>query len=141
MLIANANDCEVELKDLVVDTEPLTNYDVVTQQDSVRWATLRKQLKLDHLIPVERAMVEPLCKKYRDIFFVEGDKLTTTNIAKQTIRIKPDVEPVYKKPFRKPIHQRDLIREHISKERDRALRKPLECANSIGAQKENRLRR
>lgn len=124
VLIANATDQDVEINDFVLDTEPLSDYEIVTKRGSVRWKTLQKRLKLSHLTPTEKALIEPLCKKYRDIFFMEGDRLTTTPIAKQHIRVKPGTEPVYKKPFRNPVHQKCLIQEHIAKLRQQRVVEP-----------------
>lgn len=124
ILIVNASNREVVLHDFVPDTEPLSNYNIVKTKDAVRWSALKKRLNLGHLTERERALVEPLCKKYRDIFFMEGDKLTTTKIAKQHIRVKPDTEPVYKKPFRNPVYQKQLIREHIEKLRKQKVVEP-----------------
>ncbi|CAG4935729.1 unnamed protein product [Parnassius apollo] len=50
----------------------------------------------------EKQSIEAICAKYSDIFHLEGDKLTTTNIYEQSIVLKQNSTPVYVKPYRLP---------------------------------------
>lgn len=80
-----------------------------------RWEALKAQIAADHLAPQTADQLRALCQKYNDVFQIEGDPLPTTPVGKQTIELQPGTTPVYKKQFRNPIHQRDLILEHVRK--------------------------
>lgn len=52
-----------------------------------------QKLKLDHLNSDTRKQIESICAKYSDIFYIDGDKLGTTNIMTQSIELKPNTKP------------------------------------------------
>lgn len=72
-------------------------------------------LKLNHLNTDERKSIQKLCAKYSDVFFLPGDKLTTTNVYKQSITLKPNTSPVYVKQYRLPYSLKDEVNKQIQK--------------------------
>lgn len=70
-------------------------------------------LNLTGLHKQEQISIENICAKYADIFHLPGDKLTTTNLFKQSIKLKPGTNPIYKKPYRLPQAQKSEIEKQI----------------------------
>lgn len=66
-----------------------SDYSICTFQESKvnadRVKKLFSQLQLDNLNKEEQCSIEKLCAKYADIFYLEGDRLTTTDIYEHTI--------------------------------------------------------
>jgi len=56
-----------------------------------------------------------ICRKYPDVFHMEGDKYTNTNLYEQSIKLKKEATPVFRKPYRIPISQRDEVDRQIKK--------------------------
>jgi RNase H-like domain found in reverse transcriptase/Reverse transcriptase (RNA-dependent DNA polymerase)/Integrase zinc binding domain len=79
-----------------------------------RVCKLFDELKLDHLNASERKAMKRVCAKYADVFHLEGDKLTSTNIYRQPIRLKTNATPVYVKPYRLPYSQKQEIDRQIN---------------------------
>jgi Reverse transcriptase (RNA-dependent DNA polymerase) len=78
-----------------------------------RVVKLLNELRLDHLNSSEKTSIKRLCGKFADVFHLEGDKLTSTTIYKQPLRLKPNVTPVYVKPYRLPYSQKQEIDRQI----------------------------
>ena len=72
------------------------------------------KLNLTYLIGEEKESIEKLCAKFADIFHIPVDKLSVTNIYKQLIKIKPNKQPVYVKPYRLPQSQKEEINGKIT---------------------------
>lgn len=81
--------------------------------NSERATKLMKLLKLNDVNAEERVSIENICKKYSDVFHLDGDKLTTTNIYKQTLTLKPNSNPIYVKPYRLPQSLKPEIHKQI----------------------------
>jgi len=52
------------------------------------------RLRTDHLNDEERKSLLELCFDYQDVFYLPGDKLSSTNAARHTIPLEPEVTPV-----------------------------------------------
>jgi RNase H-like domain found in reverse transcriptase/Reverse transcriptase (RNA-dependent DNA polymerase)/Integrase zinc binding domain/Integrase core domain/Retroviral aspartyl protease len=87
--------------------ENCNNVDRVTE--------LFKELDLHHLDESEKGGIKRICAKFADIFHLSGDKLTSTDMYKQQIRLKPNSAPVYVKPYRLPFSQKEEIGRQIDK--------------------------
>lgn len=70
---------------------------------------IRKLIKSDHMNELEKDSIFKICKKYSEIFYLEGDKLTFTNAIEHTIKLKPNTQPIYKRPYRLPFSQQAEI--------------------------------
>lgn len=62
----------------------------------------------------EKEKIISLCIRYKDCFYNENEKLSTTNAVKHSIRTK-DEDPIYIKNFRYPYHLKPIIQEEIRK--------------------------
>lgn len=104
--ILNVSEKEVKLPKFKPEIHLLNNYDVFefgqTTSTAMRAGKVLQLLNLEHLNEEEKQSIETICKKYSDLFYLDGDKLTTTNIYEQTITLKPNSSPVYVKPYRLP---------------------------------------
>lgn len=104
--ILNLREEEVKLENFVPEVELLNEYQACNfsklKADVDRAQNLLKLLKLNHLNCEEKQSIEIICSKYSDVFFLPGDKLNTTNVYQQSITLKPNINPVYVKPYRLP---------------------------------------
>lgn len=116
--ILNTRESEVYLKNCLPRAERLNDYTCCqfsNQKISVsRVKKLFDLLKLNYLNEEEKVSMEGLTAKYADIFHMPGDKLSVTNIYKQSIQIKPNTQPVYVKPYRLAQTQKDEINNQVS---------------------------
>lgn len=116
--ILNTRESEVQLRNCLPKTEKFSNYDCCqfsAQNISVnRVKQLFDMLKLTYLNNEEKNSIESLCAKFADIFHMPGDKLSVSNLYKQSIQVKPNTQPVYIKPYRLPHSQREEVNKQIS---------------------------
>lgn len=82
-------------------------------KNSERVKRLLSILQLDHLNKEEKSSILSICAKYNDVFFMQGDKLTTTKLYKHSITLKPNTVSVYSKPYRLPHSQKGEIQKQI----------------------------
>ena len=116
-LVINTGQEEVILRNCTVDATGVGRKETrqTRQCTERRWEKIQKELRIGHLPTGEQRLIKELCRKYHQIFQIEGDKLSVARIGKQKIKIKPGTIPVYKKPYRNPYHQKNIILEHIDK--------------------------
>ena len=81
------------------------------------------QLRLDHLTPLEKSKILPLCHEYKDIMYHENCDLTFTSQTKHIIRTKDD-RPVYVKSYRHPPSMNQEIQAQIQKLLDNKIIRP-----------------
>lgn len=98
-----------------------------TEPDPDRAKQVLEKLRTDHLNSEERANLETLCKRYADIFYIEGEPLTFTNKIKHSIRTH-DENPVYTKSYRYPFVHRQEVREQIAKMLEQGIIRPSDSA-------------
>lgn len=56
--------------------------------------------------------IRNICLRYQEAFYVEGDKLKTTNIYEHTIKLKPDVDTIFIRQYRVPeIHKQEINKQ------------------------------
>lgn len=117
--ILNTTDKDVTLSNISIDIECSKNYDICTfntnAKSSSRVKNLFSKLNLKHLNKEEKCSIESLCAKYCDIFYLEGDTLSTTNIYQHTIKLKEGIQPIYSKPYRLPHSLKNEIDNQIGK--------------------------
>lgn len=115
--ILNTTSEEVMCSMSNVEVFPLSNFDccnfVKPEKDVERVKKIFSLLKLDYLRSEERLSVEQICAKYPDIFHIPGDKLAITNVYKQSIRLKDNVTPVYRKQYRIPYMQKKEVDRQV----------------------------
>lgn len=115
--ILNTRDKDVRLSFFSVECLDLSEFSICTfekgEVNADRVKKLFSVLKLNHLNLEEQISIENICAKYSDIFFLLGDKLGITNLYEQSIQIKENVTPSYRKPYRLPKAQKMEIDRQI----------------------------
>lgn len=117
--ILNTSDKDITIPTFQPEIHEFSKYDVCTfnrcESKLNRKSKLLNLLKLDHLNTEEKESLLPIFEKYSDIFYLPGDKLTTTNVYQQKIHLKPNTSPVYVKPYRLPHALKPEIKKNIEK--------------------------
>lgn len=117
--IINTTENDLTLDNINPIIHKATDYDVCSfhksHNNAERVKKLFSVLQLNHLTKDERLPIEKICAKYADIFYLEGDKLTSTELYSHKINLKPNVTPVYTKPYRLPYSQREEVNKQINK--------------------------
>lgn len=118
LLNTTEKEVSLNLKDIEIDS--LDNYDFcnfdVPDVSVERVKTLFSLLNLpSYLKKDELLSIEQICAKYSDIFHLPEDKLTVTNIYEQSIKLKDNATPVYRKQYRIPFAQKDELSKQIDK--------------------------
>lgn len=117
--ILNTTEENVTLNSIEPDICKLQDYYICsferTESNSKRVKKLFSLLKLGGLNSEERISIERLCAKFSDIFYLPGDKLTTTDIYEQSISLKPNTEPIYTKSYRLPYVHKGELKKQLDK--------------------------
>jgi hypothetical protein len=101
-----------EIEDDVDNTSLIFSNSVV--EDSGRLAKLRDELRTHHLNSEERVSLIKIFEEYNDVFYLTGDRLTTTMAAEHNIPT-PTIDPtrgINTKPYRIP----EVHREEVQKQ-------------------------
>lgn len=122
LLLMNTNDHEVTIRKSVPLTYPEKHFVIVNTEQAEtalknktgeRWERLQAMLDTKHLTAKQAKKIQEICRKFSDVFHLPGDKLTTTPIKQQEIRLKPNTEPAYCKPYPNPYHQKHIILDQV----------------------------
>lgn len=81
---------------------------------SKRCEHLMKIIKTDNLTNNQIEEVRKLCHEFSEAFYIEGDKLQTTDIYQHSIKLKPDIDTVFVKQYRIPETQKAEIDKQIN---------------------------
>lgn len=115
--ILNTTSSEVVCSMTDVEVYPLRDYDYCCfaepEMSVKRVKEIFSLLKLEYLNEEERLSIEQICAKYPDIFHVPGDRLTVTNVYEQSIRLKENAAPVYRKQYRIPYVQKKEVDRQV----------------------------
>jgi hypothetical protein len=63
----------------------------------------------------ERKILQSTCLDYPDIFYLPGDKLSSTNAARHSIPLVPGTTPINTRPYRLPEAQKAEIEGQVHK--------------------------
>jgi hypothetical protein len=117
--LLNVRNETVKLKNFRPRLEGSSNYYVFNFKNSSqsvdRVEKLLNLLNTDNLNKEENMSVQKICAKYFDVFYLENDPLTVTNMYKQSIKLQNNATPVYIKPYRLPHSQNDEIHKQVDK--------------------------
>lgn len=119
--LLNVNETEVELNNfkpelIRLDQFERMKYEKVRNTKQVsRIEQVLSKVKLDHLNKEERSVIEKMVVKYNDLFHLESDNLTVTNLFQQNISVRADAVPSYVKPYRVPHAHKLEIKEQTVK--------------------------
>ena len=104
--ILNTNDTEVNVPETLVELDEVDltwERDCRTEFESQdREKEIQTQLRLEHLNTEERKLLVQTCLDYQDIFYLPGDKLSSTDVARHVINVEPGTEPINTRPYRLP---------------------------------------
>jgi hypothetical protein len=73
------------------------------------------QLRLEHLSTEERKLLVKACSYYQDIFYLPGDKLSSTGAARHSISVEPGTELINTRPYRLPETQKIEVDKQVKK--------------------------
>lgn len=122
--ILNVNDNQVELKNVVLDSEQLDNYNVYDTPSVQKDRTTEILGKLQKNFPsLHHNILTKLCSEYSDVFALDTDEVTFNNFYKQKLHLK-DHTPVYQRNFRLPHMQKPIIDSLIEKMRNNKILSP-----------------
>lgn len=116
--VLNTTDEEKVLDFSFLDVQSLHNFEMCSFDDSSVSVNRVKQLfdLLDlssYLNKEEQISIENICAKYADVFHIPGDKLSVTNVMEHSIKLRDNVTPVYKKPYRLPHALKSEVQRQI----------------------------
>ena len=102
-------------------------------QSSSRGERVIDMLKTDHLNDEERKSLFEICFDYQDVFYLPGDRLSSTNAIRHSIPLEPGVAPINTRPYRLPESQKEevdrevkqLLEEGITVKSDSAWNSPI----------------
>lgn len=118
--ILNTRDEEITLQNFTPNLDSLENYHICAFND-IKYKSVNRVdkvlslIKNDHLNQDEHYSIQRICAKYADVFQIEGDPLTVTNVCKQSIQVNENISPVYVKPYRLPHAQKSEVELQINK--------------------------
>lgn len=117
--MVNVKNKPIKIASIEPIIKPASDYVVLSTNfkdtKSDRSGQLLKELDLDHLSKAEKQHIEQICSKYADIFCLENDRLTVTNIYSPVIKTNPQAQPIYSKPYKLPYMQKTEVEEQIQK--------------------------
>lgn len=115
--ILNTREEDVSLNKFHIESSKLCDYSICCFDkpgvNADRVKQLFSKLNLSYLTEKEQTEIENICAKYSDVFYLPSDKLSVTNLFKQSILLKPNSTPVYVKPYRLPHAQKSEIETQI----------------------------
>lgn len=80
-----------------------------------RLKSLENEIEISDLNHEEKESVLNLCREYNDIFYLPGDKLSTTNGTTHSITTPDKTKPIHLKPYRLPESAKNEINDQIRK--------------------------
>lgn len=116
----NVNDREVRLKNYKPILDHVSGYEVYNFETTSKLSVERIDKVLDlintsTLNKEEKLSIDKICAKYSDLFRLEGDPLTITNLYKQKFQLKQDASTVYVKPYRLPQAQKAELQNQVKR--------------------------
>ncbi|XP_076386071.1 uncharacterized protein LOC143264142 [Megachile rotundata] len=79
--------------------EARESYDIRSLTGIDRMKTLRDNIRTEHLNEEEKTSLLELCEEHNEVFYLKGDQLGHTDIARHKIRLLPNAKPVNIKPY------------------------------------------
>jgi len=117
--ILNTNDAEVNMHKPLVEldeNDPTWDGSCSTEFESQdRERKILTQLRLEHLNTEERKLLVQTCSDYQDIFYLPGNRLSSTDAARHTVTVEPGTEPINTRPYRLSEAQKVEVGEQVKK--------------------------
>lgn len=130
--ILNVNNEEINIKNFKPKLESISNFHVYNFNKNDHLSVDRVDKVLDSidlssLNREEKDSIEKICAKYADVFHLDGDPLTVTNLYRQKIQLNENASPVYVKPYRLPQAQKSEIQRQVHKMLDEDIIEEARC--------------
>jgi hypothetical protein len=91
-----------------VSTIELTQRDKIKGDANLsRGEEVISKLRTDHLNEEEKRALQEICFDYQDVFYLPGDKLSSTSAARHTVHLEPGTTPINTRPYRLPESQKN----------------------------------
>lgn len=87
----------------------------VMGSEQSREKKVTESIRTEHMVPKDREEILKICAQFSDIFYLEGDKLSCTDVLKHTIQLKEDTAPINLRPYRLPEAQKEEVQKQIDK--------------------------
>lgn len=119
--IMNSTENDFDLKNFDFKIEPLENYNVFyfdqffENSNSSRLSELETLINFEHMNVEESESITKICRDFNDIFLLANDKLSKTDSITHKIQTKPNIKPVYIKPYRLPESAKQEIDRQVEK--------------------------
>lgn len=115
--VLNTRGEKVKINNLRPKIRPVTDYEICNFSKepigSERVDKLMNILDYTGLNSEEKSAVQSIVTKFADVFHLENDPATHTEIYKQPIHLKPDATPVYVRPYRIPHSQKAEVDRQV----------------------------
>lgn len=81
-------------------------------------------LDLSHCVDNEKNLIENICSDFDDVFYIEGDRLTHTDVVQHRIYLKPDTAPIFTRQYRLPELQRSEVYRQLKEMEENGIIEP-----------------
>lgn len=82
-----------------------------------RLSLFRKLIQTEHLNQEEKESIQDICDQYSDIFYVDGDRFSSTKLFLHEINTPASAQPINERPYRLPFrHKQEINRQIIELE-------------------------
>lgn len=120
VLNTNEEETDVPIQELNLDFEDLNEYEVVApnfERDPIRGRIKKLQSLIDlgHCNLEEQESIRAISREFNDLFFLDGDFLTYTEMTTHKIETKANQPPIYTKPYRLPEANRKEVERQVLK--------------------------
>lgn len=85
----------------------------IAENKENRIQLIKDVIKWDHMNKEEKEAIEHLCNEFSDIFFLEGDKIRSTEAVMHEIKTPGVSQPIYQRPYRLPYAQKAEIDKQV----------------------------
>ena len=117
--VLNTTENEVKIQNYIPKYHSLAEFNVIdydqVKNNVERQKKVISKIQWTNTNKEEKEYLKKLIKRFSDIFHLEDDKLTYTNIGQHTLRLKPNAVPVFRKPYRLPFSQKSEIKKQVQK--------------------------
>jgi hypothetical protein len=117
--MVNTTETEVEVPEPTVNLEEVELGEEINESTGFesldRERNVQNQLRLDHLNSEESRSLIEACSEFADVFYLPGDKLSSTDAAQHNIRVEPGTEPINTRPYRLPEAQKGEVQKQVEK--------------------------